>query len=149
MIRSATLGSLAAPSPSGHLYGRPLFFYRMVESWSSAVWISDNHVLSNVDIYDPVAKTWSQAAPLHQGRVVHTATVLPDGRVAVVGGFKGCYGDWQNPDNYLNSVEIYNPCTGQWEEGPALQSSRGFHTSTLLRDGRLFVAGGEYLCLSR
>ena len=54
-----------------------------------------------------------------------------------MGGLK----TWDN--EYLDSVEIYNPVTGQWEEGPALNFSRAFHTGTLLRDGRLFVAGGE------
>ena len=127
---------------TGHIYGATTVLLQdgrvMVIGGKDYV-----HVLSQVDIYDPDTGIWSQAAPLHQGRLAHTATVLPDGRVVVVGGFKRWEDDWQNPDNYLNSVEIYNPCTGQWEEGPALQASRGFHTSTLLRDGRLFVAGGH------
>ena len=99
---------------------------------------------SYVDIYDPAVNAWSPTAPLLQGRYGHTATILPDGRVVVAGGIKRWVDDRQNPDNYLNnSVEIYNPATGQWEEGPALNFKRAFHTSTLLRDGRLFVAGGR------
>ena len=105
--------------------------------------VARDNDLSHVDIYDPVARAWRQAAPLGQGRVGHTATALPDGRVVVVGGFNSWGGDWYNPSNYLNSVEIYNPATGQWEHGPALRSRRGFHTSVLLQDGRLFVAGGH------
>ena len=101
-----------------------------------------NNNRSMVDIYNPTANTWSQAASLHQGRLGHTATALPDGRVMVAGGFKE-WDSWQNPGNYINSVEIYNPATDHWEDGPALNSSRAFHTSTLLQDGRLFVAGGR------
>ncbi len=119
MIRPVTLGSPLAQYPLVTFMARPLFFYKMAESWSSGVGSDYVHVLSQVDIYDPDTGIWSQAAPLHQGRLAHTATVLPDGRVVVVGEFKRWEDDWQSADDFLNSVEIYNPCTGQWEEGPA------------------------------
>ncbi len=43
--------------------------------------------LSSVEIYDPVTDTWSALPPLQQARADHTATLLPDGRVFVAGGF--------------------------------------------------------------
>ena len=125
----------------GHIYGATTVLLQ--DGRAMVIGGKECSALSVVDIYDPAARSWSLAAPLQQGRFGHTATVLPDGWVAVVGGFKGSQGAWDNPTDYLNSVEIYNPCTGQWEEGPALQASRAYHICTLLGDGRLFVAGGH------
>ena len=39
------------------------------------------------------------------------------------------------------SMEVYDPATGQWSEGPALSSARSKHSCTVL-NGRLWVAGG-------
>jgi hypothetical protein len=38
------------------------------------------------ELYEPVSRTWSPAAPLAEARFEHTATVLQDGRVLIVGG---------------------------------------------------------------
>jgi hypothetical protein len=74
-------------------------------------------------------------APLRVPRAMHTATRMPDGSVVVVGGM-GASG------KALDSVEIWNPETRTWTEGPTLQTARLRHSATLLRDGRLMVAGG-------
>ena len=43
-------------------------------------------LLNTAEIYDALTGTWSTSAPLAIGRVSHTATLLPDGRVLVTGG---------------------------------------------------------------
>ncbi len=55
--------------------------------------------LTDVQIYDYESATWSALPPLHLSRAKHTATLLPDGRVFVAGGFS-------TGDAYLNSTEI-------------------------------------------
>jgi hypothetical protein len=43
---------------------------------------------------------------MKMARAEHTATLLPDGRVFIVGG---------SYEGILDSYEIYNPATGQFE----------------------------------
>jgi len=45
-----------------------------------------NHPLE-AEVFDPLTESFTLAAPLNQGRSQHTATVLFDGRVLVVGGW--------------------------------------------------------------
>ena len=61
-----------------------------------------NDYLASTEIYDPSRGTWSPTAVMSTPRYGHTATLLPDGRVLVSGGFAGV-----NP--FLASAEIYSP----------------------------------------
>ncbi len=107
-------------------------------------------------LFDPMACTsshWCDATPLSEARGHHTATLLPSGRVLVVGGTR--------VGGTRASVELYDPATGAWATSletdlnlcvPAapphpdapcpLAESRGRHTATLLPSGRVLVAGG-------
>jgi hypothetical protein len=70
-------------------------------------------------------------------RDLHTTTRLTDGTVLVVGGLTGGFTD---PD--IVTTELYNPATNSWSPGPNTSGARVGHTATLLRDGRVLVAGG-------
>jgi hypothetical protein len=52
-------------------------------------------------VFDPAAGTWSAGGDLAHARVLHTLTVLADGRALVVGGLEGI--------NFLDAAEVYTP----------------------------------------
>jgi hypothetical protein len=71
-------------------------------------------------------------------RKYHTATLLADGRVLVVGGE-----DEFDHKNLPLATEIYNPSTGKWAAIGKMNISRRQHTATLLPSGNVLVAGGS------
>jgi N-acetylneuraminic acid mutarotase len=59
--------------------------------------------LSSGYVYDPRTDRWVATNPMAQGRVSHSASLLPDGRVLVAGGR-----DAQSNGRGLNTTEIFN-----------------------------------------
>ena len=47
---------------------------------------SDNYGIKDVNIFDPVSKTWTRVADMKMARWYPSVVPLPDGRVVVVGG---------------------------------------------------------------
>jgi hypothetical protein len=70
-------------------------------------------------------------------RQYHTATVLQDGRILLIGGT-------DTNDVSTGQTEIFTPATGTWAFGPTMHYPRWGHTATLLSDGRVLVADGSW-----
>jgi hypothetical protein len=94
---------------------------------------------NSVEIYNPTAATFSFAGGQVIGRQQHTTTVLADGRVLVVGGVVAGQGTTLQ---YGKTAQIYDPTTHTWTTTGSLTTGRSDHTATLLKDGRVLVAGG-------
>lgn len=92
-------------------------------------------ILATAALFDPATGTFASIAPMSTPRFEHTATLLNDGRVLVVGGTN-------SSSAALASTEIYDPASRSWSAGPSLANARTLHTATLLSDGRVLVAGG-------
>ncbi len=91
-------------------------------------------------IYDPTANTWTAATPMHAGRHDFTATVLPNGKVLVIGGSSA--GGSDSIYSPLASAERYDPATNTWTPVANLATARYGHAAALLGDGTVLVAGG-------
>lgn len=96
----------------------------------------NNNYLSNSELYDPSTGNWSTTGALANTCYSHTATLLANGKVLVVGG-------GYNVSSYLSSAELYDPSTGTWRATGVLANARSRHTATLLNNGKVLVVGGD------
>jgi hypothetical protein len=86
---------------------------------------------ASAELFDPVRGTFSAVKAMHAARfkLPHAVVVLPTGEVLVAGG--------------AERVEVYDPETNSFRVGAgSLVADLAFSTATLLRDGRVLIAGG-------
>ena len=93
---------------------------------------------ASAEIYDPKTGTWTMTSPLNLARYAHTATLLPNGKVLVVGGEHNTGGSWSS----LDVAELYDPAAGVWTIAAPMSSGRSYHTSTMLPNGKVLIAAG-------
>ena len=86
---------------------------------------------------------WMPTGNLNEARSGHTATLLPNGQVLVVGGESNVL-DRNGYSTHLDSAELYDPISGKWRFTGRLHHPRSGHSATLLRDGRVLVVGGNH-----
>jgi hypothetical protein len=95
-------------------------------------------VTSSAEIYDPGTHTFTATGSMTVPRQGATATLLNDGRVLLAGGVRNI-----GFRSELSSAELYDPVAGTFTATGSMNTPREGHTATLLRDGRVFVAGGS------
>lgn len=100
-------------------------------------------LLATAEVYDSRTEQWGPTDPMNDARWAHTATLLPDGRVLVAGGFTDPYGPGANAQPVLDSAEIYDPANRSWTLTEPMGEPRALHSAILLPDGRVLVAGGR------
>jgi hypothetical protein len=88
------------------------------------------------ELFDPHSGTFQSVAEMSIGRSGHSATLLKNGRVLIVGGWTGRY-------DLRGSAEIYDPATKTFTPTGNLVVERAGNTATPLADGRVLIAGGE------
>lgn len=92
-------------------------------------WGYDSGPVISAEIYDPVLGIWSATGNLNSGHSAHTATLLPNGKVLVMGLPSG-------------GAELYDPALGMWSVTSSPTTPRESHTATLLPNGKILVTGG-------
>ncbi|HWH36003.1 MAG TPA: kelch repeat-containing protein [Acidimicrobiales bacterium] len=101
-------------------------------------------VLDSVEIYDPSSRTWTTAASMGTRRALHSAILVPDGRVMVAGG-RTCDQPPPAACNFTfrtDSVEFYDPATDTWTPGAPLAVARHTTSPALLASGEVLIPAG-------
>ncbi|MEY2500504.1 MAG: hypothetical protein QOI07_838 [Verrucomicrobiota bacterium] len=88
--------------------------------------------LVKLDAGTVAPSNFSYSGSMGAHRYIHTATLLPNGKVLVGGGSDGT--------TPLTSAELYDPATGSWAATGS--AATRFTTATLLLNGKVLVVGG-------
>ena len=96
-------------------------------------------ILAHADLYDPATGLFVDTGDLVNPRQNHTSSLLPDGRVLLVGGHGGVGGGTP-----LDTAELFDPVTGTFSSSSPIPMAtpRYYHTTTVLADGKVLIAGG-------
>jgi hypothetical protein len=94
---------------------------------------------SSTELYDPQTNSWYAAASMGTPRSFHTATLLPDGRVLIVGGVEATT---DMSGKVLASAEVYDPALNAWSRTAPLSAGRAKHVAVLLSNHQVLVIGG-------
>lgn len=100
---------------------------------------SEGEISGSAEIFDPVTNEFIPTGEMATPRVKHAAALLQDGRVLVIGG-----SDAGGYDSRYTSTEVYNPESGEFSPGPAMQWGRHKIRDAVvaLPSGAIMVAGG-------
>ncbi|MBX7166101.1 MAG: hypothetical protein K1X74_07105 [Pirellulales bacterium] len=89
-------------------------------------------LIDSAELYDSKTETWQATGSLVEKRQgIWSLVVLKNGNVLLAG-----------EHDTLRGTEIYDPKSGAWSETGKLLTGRGGHSTTLLSDGKVLVAGG-------
>jgi len=99
--------------------------------------------LSSIELYDSGTGTFTEiVGDSGNGTYGHTASLLPDGKVLLAGGFVNSIWDYGGISVSSNEAGLYDSATGVFSGTGNMTANRGDHTATLLANGKVLIAGG-------
>jgi hypothetical protein len=81
--------------------------------------------------------TFTATGSMAVARTSHTATLLANGKVLILGGTSA------SGPGALATAEVYDPSAGRFSATGSMSVPRVLHTATLLPDGRVLITGGQ------
>lgn len=92
--------------------------------------------VGSIDIYDPTRRTFQKVGTLKTARCDHTATLLPNGKVLIVGG-------WIDGTGPTATAELFDPATMTLSQvTTTLPTAVYGHAATRLLSGDVLITGG-------
>jgi hypothetical protein len=89
--------------------------------------------------YDAASGHWLGTPAFVDAREDQGASLLPDGRVLMTGGYRVDFG---GTFAMLDSTLVYDPASNSWSDGASMPHPHGYHWQFTLKDGRVLVIGG-------
>jgi len=89
---------------------------------------------SSTEIFDPSTGNFTAIGSMSTPRYSHCATVLPDGKVLISGGFA---------NSWLSSAEIYDPVSGSIAPTGNMTQQRAYHRAAFIPQiNKVLITGG-------
>jgi hypothetical protein len=99
--------------------------------------------LRSTEVFDPTTESWTATGDMVEPRAEHTATLLPDGKVLLAGGYYGFQPTgFGLPDGTIAIAELYNPATETCVATGPMATARADHVANLLLNGQALITGG-------
>ena len=110
----------------------------LITGGSSGNYFSES-VLASAELYDPAKGAFSPTGSMKDARHKHSAELLPDGRVLILGGVNS-----RNMQILYASAELYDPVTGAFTATGNMRTSRYKirDAVVLLNNGKVLIGGG-------
>jgi PKD repeat protein len=103
---------------------------------TGAINFDQSNLTSSCELFNPESSTWSAIPSISVARSQHSAVLLNDGRLLVVGGLL--------PNASLTqSCEIYDPRTNVWSFAGNLNTPRAYCGTVLLQNNQVLAVGGD------